>query len=597
MLSRRHRIARTAALWIFAVAWRSAYAALSPTFNQDIAPILFQNCVSCHRAGGAGPFPLANYEDARRHARQLAQVTGSRYMPPWLPQLGFGDFQDERRLTEAQIRTIASWVRAGAPEGTGEGPIPPPISQGGWPLGKPDLIVPAQSSFTVPASGSDVFWNFTFDCDLPAIRYVRAIDIEPGVAAGIVHHANLLVDRNNSAGRLESSKGSGFPGMEIALSRNPFDPASHFVFWKPGGTAYEEPDGLSWRLDPGNRLILNTHLQPRGKTETIRPVIGLYFTPKPPRRFPLLLELENDNALEIPAGARHFAVSDDFEVPLDVDVLAVYPHAHYLGKVLEAYATLPDKKRTWLIRIPDWDLNWQAIYRYRSPVFLPKGSIISMRFLYDNSGLNPRNPNHPPIRVEGGNRATDEMGHLWLQVLPRGSGDRRRPLQEALLRHRLQKVPEDATAHLNLGAILMSRLETNGAITELQSAIRLNPDQPEAHDMLGSAYRSIGRSMDALAQYRTALRIDPRYVNARYNLATTLARAGKFQEAIPDFRAVVEAFPKSGRLHNEFGEVLAASGDLHGALVQFDRALELSPSDSYALKNRDVITHRLNAAR
>ncbi len=83
-------------------------------------------------------------------------------------------------------------------------------------------------------------------------------------------------------------------------------------------------------------------------------------------------------------------------MPIDVDVLAVYPHAHYLGKVLEAYATLPDGTRKWLIRIPDWDLNWQGVYRYREPVFLPKGSVVSMRYRYDNSAANPRNPNDPP---------------------------------------------------------------------------------------------------------------------------------------------------------------------------------------------------------
>jgi tetratricopeptide (TPR) repeat protein len=517
-------------------------------------------------------------------------------MPPWLPQPGFGDFQNERKLTEAQIQTIAAWVKAGAPQGTGEPPPTPAISQTKWALGKPDLVMIAQSSFTVPAAGGDVFWNFTFDPSLSATRYVRAVDIQPGIASRLVHHANVLLDRTGSAARLERTPGGGFPGMELVLDRNPFDPESHFVFWKPGSPVYEEPSGLSWRLDPGNRLILNTHLQPGGKAESIRPVIGLYFTDKPPTRFPLLMELENDNALEIPAGASSFSVSDDFKLPLDVDVLAIYPHAHYLGKVLEAYATLPDNARVWLTRIPDWDLNWQAVYRYRTPVFLPKGSVISMRFSYDNSSSNPRNPNHPPKRVEAGNRASDEMGHLWLQVLPRGPGDRRRPLQEALLRHRLEKVPEDATAHLNLGAILMSRLETNAAIGELQSAIRLKPGLPEAHDMLGSAYRSVGRSMDAMDEYRKALRIDPGYINARYNLATTLARAGKLQEAIPDFRAVVEAFPKSGRLHNEFGEVLAESGDLRGALAEFDKALELSPSDSYALKNRALVTQRLKTA-
>ncbi len=172
------------------------------------------------------------------------------------------------------------------------------------------------------------------------------------------------------------------------------------------------------------------------------PSVGLYFTDKPPTRFPVLVQLEHDGALNIPAGDRDFIVTDDFRMPVDVDVLAVYPHAHYLGKLLEGYATLPDGTRKWLIRIPDWDLNWQAVYRYREPVFLPKGSVVSMRYHYDNSAANPRNPNHPPKRVRAGNQATDEMGHLWLQVLPRGAADHRRTIQEAIMRHRLEKYPE-----------------------------------------------------------------------------------------------------------------------------------------------------------
>src|SRR5450755_3327972 len=161
----------------------------------------------------------------------------------------------------------------------------------------------------------------------------------PGTS-GNVHHANILLDRIGATRRLEATPGAGFAGMDVNIDRNPLDPDSHFLFWKPGSLPYAEPDGFSWRLDPGNLLVLNTHLQPSGKPEEVRPTIGLYFTEKPPTQFPLLLELEHDEALDIPPGARDFLAADDFKMPVDSDVLAIYPHAHYLGKLLEAYATL-----------------------------------------------------------------------------------------------------------------------------------------------------------------------------------------------------------------------------------------------------------------
>ena len=150
--------------------------------------------------------------------------------------------------------------------------------------------------------------------------------------------------------------------MDLTIETDTFDPDSHFLFWKPGGTPRVEPDGMAWRLDPASDLVLNVHLQPSGKPETVQPSVGLYFTDKPPAKRPMLVKLENDRALDIPPGARDFLVSDDFRLPLDVDVLAVYPHAHYLGTLLEAFATLPDGSRRWLIRIPQWDVNWQSVY-------------------------------------------------------------------------------------------------------------------------------------------------------------------------------------------------------------------------------------------
>ena len=473
-------------------------------------------------------------------------------MPPWLPAPGYGEFQDERRLTEQEIRKIADWVRAGAPEGPAQDVPAPPVFSTGWQLGPPDLIIRAKHPFSLPATGPDIFWNFVLDPGLTVTRYVRAIEIRPGQNR-LVHHANVLIDRFGSL----RNKSAGFSGMDFVLDRNPLDPESHFLFWKPGAIPYSQPDGLAWRLNPGNLLILNAHLQPSGKPEQVRPEIGLYFTDKRPTRFPILIQLEHDGALDIPPGDRNFVVSDRFRLPVDADVLAIYPHAHYLGKLIEAYATLPGGRRTWLIRIPNWDLNWQAVYHYRTPVFLPKGTLISMSIQYDNSSANPRNPNHPPKRVKAGNNATDEMGHVWLQILPRGPGDRRRVVEEALMRHRLEKYPDDFSAHLNLGALLLSRLDAQDAVSMLETAARIDPSRPEAHDMLGAALQNLGRLRDAIQEYRLALKADPQYWNAHYNLAKALAKSGDLEGAIENFRQVLAAFPGNSRLQSEYAALLA----------------------------------------
>ena len=517
-------------------------AASAATFAHDIAPIVYEKCAECHRPGGVAPFSLLTYEDVKKRAAQIASATGARYMPPWLPERGYGDFINDRSLTAGQIADIAAWVSAGAPEGPIDEIPPPPSFPDGWQLGKPDLVLEAPGPVELPAAGRDVYWNVIFTPNLTARRWVRAIEIRPGQPR-VVHHANLLVDRAGSAHLHETAPGKGFPGMDLVIGRSPFDPDGNFLFWKPGGAPHIEPDGFAWRLDPGNELVLNMHLQPSGKQEDVRPSIGLYFTDQPQTKFPLLVQLENDQALDIPAGARDFVISEDFKLPLDSAVLAVYPHAHYLGKLLEAWATLPDGSRKWLIRIPVWDQNWQSVFYYREPVFLPKDTVIHMQYHYDNSAANPRNPNHPGKRVRSGNQATDEMGHLWLQVLPHYPGDHRRELQEAVMRHRLEKNPQDAVAHMNLGAILLSRLDPQGAVTELRAAAQLQPNQPEVHNMLGLGLATLNRNAEAIPQFEMALRARPDYASARFNLATALAKSGKIDEAIANLRQILATNP------------------------------------------------------
>jgi hypothetical protein len=520
-------------------------------FAHDIAPIVYRTCAPCHHDGGTAPFPLVTYANVSKHAAQIASVTRSRYMPPWLPEAlaepGTAGFEGERRLTDAEIRAISDWVAAGAPEGAADQIPAPPNFSTGWQLGTPDMILEARTAYQVPASGSDVYWNFVLKPNVVSGRaspvYVRAVEIHPSGSPTLVHHANLLVDRMAASHLREIAPGKGFPGMDLEIMRSPFDPPGHFMFWKPGSAPHEEPNGFAWRLDPTDELVLNVHVRPSGKPEEVRPVVGLYFTEKPQTRFPLLVQLENDQALNIPAGVRDFLVSDDFRLPLDVDALAVYPHAHYLGKLLEAYATLPDGTRRWLIRIPNWNPDWQAVYYYREPMFLPKGTLISMRYHYDNSAANVRNPHHPPQRVLGGDQATDEMAHLWLELLPHGPQDRRRELEEAVIRHKLEKNPKDFAANMNLGAVMLSRLNAAGAVGPLEAAVQAEPGRPEARAMLGLALQQVGRAAEAVTQFEAALRLRPDFTAARFNLANAQLRTGNLDAAIENFRQVVAADP------------------------------------------------------
>ena len=484
------------------------------TFTRQIAPILYKNCTTCHHPGGGGPFSLLTYEDARRRGPQLVQVTATRFMPPWLPEHGYGDFADERRLSSEEIALIQKWVSTGMPRGDAAEAPPIPQYDTTWTLGKPDLILTIQHPATLPASGSDIFLNFVLPYPLDQTHYIRAMEMRPGTPQ-VVHHANVLIDRTASWRRAHPDTWrDGVPGMELMVDAgNTFDPDSHFLFWKPDTPALVEAPGMPWRLDPGNDLILNVHLKPSGKPETIDAQIGLYFTDTPPSKQPMLLQLEHDAALDIPPGKSDFIIEDELKLPVDVDVLGVYPHAHYLGKDLQGYAILPNGEKRWLIWIRNWDIDRQSVYRYRKPVFLPGGTTIHMRYTYDNSNENVRNPNDPPIRVRAGNRSVDEMGHLWLQVLPvnvpPNSPDPRLLLETAWMQDRLRKAPNDTLALYNLAAALTAEAKYSDAAKTYQQVVNLDPKDARAWNGLGVALENSGDWQERAAGVQESLRCRP----------------------------------------------------------------------------------------
>jgi len=394
---------------------RAAAAAIKPesiTYAHDIAPIMNERCVTCHRSGEVAPFSLEAYDVVRRHAREIAGVTKSRLMPPWKAD-SHGEFEDERRLTAGQIDTIQKWVEGGMPEGNKADLPAPPKFKPGWKLGEPDAVLEASEDFHIPAEGPDIYRCFVIPAQYAENRYVAAMDVRPGTAS-VVHHVIAYLDTSGKARQLDAADpGPGYTsygGIGVEAS-------GALGGWAPGITPHMLPQGVGVELPKGADIVLQVHYHPTGKAETDRTRVGLYFAKGPvDKRARIGGVIAKD--LRIPAGDAHYRISASRQLPFDITLLGVAPHMHMLGQKMDVAATLPDGTKSPLISVPDWDFNWQAIYFYRQPIVLPKGTTIDMQAQYDNSAENPRNPNTPPKEVGWGEQTTDEMSiaFFWYTV-------------------------------------------------------------------------------------------------------------------------------------------------------------------------------------
>ena len=399
----------------------------APTFSAAIAPILYANCVTCHRPGEAAPFPLISYEDIAKRAKLIVKVTGSRYMPPWHAAHGFGDFADERRLTDDQIDVFVRWLKAGMPRGDlSKLPALPQFTDG-WQLGTPDLILEMPAAFNVPAEGPDIYRNFVLPTGLSDDKWIRAVEFRPS-ARKVVHHALFSYIRGGAVKGVANADGQpGFRGgMPVALIPG-FAPAGELGGWAVGTTPRFLPEGLARPIAKGSDLILQLHFHPTGKPETEKSVVGLYFSSTPPERRLMTPSIPGFFGLlagiDIPPGEKAFTIKGVYTVPADMRVLSVTAHAHYLGKDIKATATKPDGSIEPLLWIQDWDCNWQDRYDYKTPVFLPKGTRIDATITYDNSADNPHNPCNPPRRVRWGIQSFDEMGAVGFLMVAANKED------------------------------------------------------------------------------------------------------------------------------------------------------------------------------
>ncbi|HUR17296.1 MAG TPA: tetratricopeptide repeat protein [Candidatus Limnocylindrales bacterium] len=597
------------------------------TFARDIAPILYQHCAVCHRPGALGPMSLLSYQEVRPWARAIREQVSARRMPPWKaePEHG-GPFIGDRRLPDELVALIERWVAEGAIEGRAADLPPAPVwPDGGWRLGTPDLIV-EMAPYPLPAGGPDVLRKFAIPIPIDRTRYVKGVEFQPGNAR-VVHHANMRIDPTAASRTLDAADpASGYEGVTPFAARFP---PGYFLGWTPGQLRPLAPDTMAWRVDAGSDMLLELHLMPGSRPEQVKGRIGLYFADTVPTRIPASIRLGRQN-LDIPAGATAHVSRDSYVLPVDVEVLGVQPHAHYLARDIKGYATLPDGTRKWLIAIKDWDFDWQDFYEYEKPFVLPRGTELVMEITYDNSAGNRRNPNAPPTRVTWGQQSSNEMGDLWIQVLPRTAADlqtlnsdrSRRELEEDIVGsemilaahpelviehnevalHYLQfgKVaeavahfresarlqPESAAAQYNLGTTLMQGGEHAEAIRHFEQALRLNPGYVAAHNSLGAALRLQGRAGEASGHFRQALQLRPGDADALYNLASVLADQGDAEAAIAYYRRAIAQEPEAFDALVELAWLLAAHPN--STLRNPGEAVRLAERASRAPARQDI---------
>ena len=410
-------------------------------------------------------------------------------------------------------------------------------------------------AYTLPAQQSDAFRIFAIRVPVSKRTYVTGIEFHPGNAR-VVHHANIRIDRSDATRKLDEA--DPLPGYDGLMPRSAEYPDGHFLGWTPGQVAPLVEPELAWALEPGSDLVVQLHMQPSGAAEEVLPEIGFYFTDRAPARTPTILRL-GSQGIDIPPGDARYVIRDSYVLPVNVQLLAVQPHAHYRARQIRGVAQLPDGSSRVVMDIKDWDFRWQHVYRHESPIALPKGTRLSMEYTYDNSAANVRNPELPPARVYWGQRSRDEMGDLWFQLLASNETDRGL-----------------------LNAEIQSKM-TLEDIVGYETMLKVTPNDAELHDDVAVLYLGMGLAANAVRHFELSAALKPGSAPAQFNLGTALAQAGRFDAAVDAFRAALELRPDYALAHGNLGRVLLAQNRLDEARRHLEQAVRLDPSNPRSL--------------
>lgn len=542
----------------------------APTWSSDVAEIVYRSCTPCHRPGQPAPFSFLSYDDFFKRRSFAVEVIESGYMPPWQPT--HGEFVGDRRMSVRDVATIKRWVESGAIRGDETREPKAPVFAVGWQLGEPDIVVRMPDVLNVPAASQDIVRNFVVPVDLERMRYVAAIEIRPGSRA--VHHAVLAVDRTRRSRQRDARDNRpGFAGMTLGDAS---PPDGHFIGWTPGKSVRRNPDGMAWRLFPGDDLVLQVHAVPTGKQERVQPEIGIWFTETPTNSIYDLVMLFSEE-IDIAPGTSDFVLRDHLVLPVATTLHSIYPHAHYVCRSMRGTATLPDGTERVLFAIDNWDFDWQDDYRFAQPILLPAGTALAIEYVYDNSEQNSNNPVRPVQRVQFGQDSADEMGTCTFSMTLGKPQDRAKLLMATTDRD-LEKLPNAWNLLLQKGRL--ERELGNFVVAEkvVEQACQISPGAAAVWYELGMLSESMHKLQRAVQSYQQAIGIDPNHAMAHMQLGTLFGRSGNDAMALQHFRDAVRVLPNSSRAHNNYATANFAANKLGIAEVHYRRAVELQPN-------------------
>ena len=388
------------------------------TFTEHIAPIIHQNCTPCHRPGEAGPFSLITYEDISKRGKFIQKVTESRYMPPWRADHDFAQFKDVRKLTIGQISLIRLWVQDGMPQGPKTELQIPDFQVGTQLKEKPDLSLKLNRPFKIPTNNKEEYFLFSLPTNLKENKLVKAIEFRAGNKR-LVHHSRISVDTTQI---MRVTDGKSIDDSTIAEYGKIKMKDEFWSGWVPGNNPIMYQEGVAKQLIASSDLLINIHYAPNLLLNEIdSSSVNLYFA-KEPIKYDLrtFILRENDitnQPFEIPADTVITFYAKSVEIPYEITMLSVQPHMHLLGKSLRSFAITPGGDLIPLIKISNWDFDWQMTYQYKEEQKIPFGSIIYAEVTYDNTAKNPRNSFSPPRKITSGWNSTQEMFNLIFQYI------------------------------------------------------------------------------------------------------------------------------------------------------------------------------------
>lgn len=537
------------------------------TWSEHIAPIIYSNCVDCHRDGGAAPFSLLDYDDAKENAQKIARVVEDRVMPPWmLDPVHSASIKDDRRLTEEEVSKIVEWAENGTRRGSPRRAPKPPKFSDSWQLGEPDLVLQMSDPISVPAEGADLYRNFVIPVELSESKYVRAVEFLPE-SQTVLRQAVMLFDESDWARRSDASDAlPGFDGLDLSSARNS---TGQYVSWSPGADPYHFDQSTPWQIGPNGDLVLQLHIRSTGDVVITNPRIGLFFAAGPSTKATDSLFLHTSDNEQL-AGDIPSVFEERLTLPVAVSVSGLIPHARSLISSLEVFAELANGQKQPLLRIPDWDSNWQSDYQLEDPVLIPAGAELVMRSTLSETAGD----------MFSNHRSEDAMAQSIVQLELRDFADKA-AIEKAQIDYEVERAGGLANYYFNVGEKLEAIGRTDEAIAAFEQAAQEDAAHGEARNRLGLIYEQQDNKTQAEYYYREAIDADGSLQIARLNLGRFLRKSKRQQAAAKVLQEAVDQEPEYLLARLELSALFIEQKLFKLAIKLLEDGLKIDPLEPY----------------